>query len=53
VAASVTLPVALLPPVTVEGETETAVSVARLAGGGLTVSAVLTEFVDVAVMLAV
>jgi len=52
-AARLTVPVVLLPPVTVAGETETEVSVAGLAGGGLMVSVVLTEFVDVAVMVAI
>jgi len=52
-AARLTVPVVLLAPVTVAGETETELSVAGLAGGGLMVSVALTEFVDVAVMVAI
>jgi len=48
-ATSDTIPVLLLPPVTAEGDTETAASVPRLAGGGLRVSVVLTELVELAV----
>jgi len=47
----VTAPVELAPPITVEGEIETLASTPRLGAGEVTVSEVLTELDEVAVML--
>jgi len=51
--ANVTVPMLPVPPVTVEGDAEMLASVARLAGGGLTVSVVLTELIELAAIVAV
>ena len=50
-AVRVTVPVVLVPPVTVEGDTDTPPRTARLLVAGLTVREVLTELDDEAVMV--
>src|SRR5713101_1177439 len=50
-AVNVTVPVVLLPPVIVEGDTDTLPRIARVLVGGLTVREVVTELDEAAVMV--